>query len=75
MNSEVKLRALTPLRGDYGNVPKGALFVTSEARAAELAARGMVVYQRERPLDLGWLSATTPLTATARKAGRPTGRS
>ena len=38
----VKLRALTPLSGDYGFVREGQVFETDDQRALNLESRGLV---------------------------------
>ena len=62
----VTLRALAPLRGDYGRVAQGQVFSTSEDTAEFLMARGLVERVRERPIQ----TVRSAPTATARAAGR-----
>ena len=78
MPTTVRLRALQPLRGDYGSVVPGQEFTTTPDMAEWLAGRGWVEYIRERRVDFGRMFAGIDLSdhgaqfaAKARKAGRP----
>ncbi len=45
----IRLTALRPLRGDYGNVGEGQTFETDPATAESLEARGLAERYREPP--------------------------